>query len=55
HAEAGIRSMLRHRRPNFQTVKTIQDFRILNLQRLFLPLADATHAITHAVGVIARL
>lgn len=55
HAEAGIRVMLRHRRPNFQTIRTIQDFRILNLQRLFLPLADATHAITHALGVAVRL
>ena len=55
HAEAGIRTMLRHKRPNFQTIKTIQDFRILNLQRLFLPLAEATHAVTHALGVIVRL
>ncbi len=55
HAEAGIRMMLRHRRPNFQNLRTIQDFRILNLQRLFLPLADASHAITHVVGVAVRL
>ncbi len=55
HTEAGIRVMLRHRRPNFQTVKTIQDFRILNLQRLFLPLSDTAHAVTHAVGVVVRL
>lgn len=55
HTEAGIRVMLRHRRPNFQTVKTIQDFRILNLQRLFLPLSDTGHAVTHAVGVVVRL
>lgn len=55
HAGAGIRVMLRQRRPNFQTLRTIQDFRILNLQRLFLPLTDSRHAISHIVGVAVCL
>ena len=47
--------MHRQRRPNFQSLRAIRDFRILNLQRLFLPLTDSSHAISHVVGAAVRL
>jgi two-component system chemotaxis response regulator CheY len=54
-AEGGIRAMLRTKRPNFQSIKTIQDFRILHFQRLVLPVAEAGRGIAYALCVTVRL
>jgi CheY-like chemotaxis protein len=52
--EGGVRAMLRTRRPNFQNVKTILDFRIMNFQRLVLPVAEAGRGVAYALCVTVR-
>ncbi len=55
HAEPGLRSMRRTRRPNFQVVKTIHDFRIQHFQRLMLPVADSGKGVVYALCVAVWL
>ncbi len=55
HAEPGLRSMRRTRRPNFQVVKTIHDFRIQHFQRLMLPVADSGKGVAYALCVAVWL
>ncbi|MBM3547408.1 MAG: response regulator [Alphaproteobacteria bacterium] len=54
HIEGGIRSMIRTRRPSYQNVKTILDFRVMNLQRLVLPVAEGHRGIAYALCVTVR-
>jgi len=51
HAEAGLRSMRRTKRPNYQVVKTIHDFRIQHFQLLMLPVAESGKGVAHALCV----
>ena len=46
--------MLRSKRPHFQSVKTIESFAILRLQRLLLPLADASQGVSRLLATIVR-
>lgn len=55
NAEGGIRAMLRTKRPNFQSIKTIQDFRIMHFQRLVLPIGEPGRGVAYALCVAARI
>lgn len=55
HAETGIRNVKRYKRPTFQSVKTIQDFRILHFQRLALPVAESGRGVAYALCVFLKV
>lgn len=55
HAEAGLRSMRRTKRPHFQVVKTIHDFRIQHFQQLMLPVAETGRGVAYALCVAVWL